>query len=126
MLGRKHSQQIRNQRHVQDGHNAQVKRTAQLTGLAPEFLETFLQLAQYRSGVFLENQAGRRKENTLATSLKESDTEAGFEVADLLRDAGLGNAKAISGAAEVSGLGYGQEIPQVTHFNRIVHRATSG
>jgi hypothetical protein len=59
MRGREHAKQIRNQRNVQDRYDAEVKRAAQLSGLAPEFLKTFLELAQYRSGMFLENQAGR-------------------------------------------------------------------
>ena len=48
------------------------------------------------------------------------------EITNLLRYRRLRNAKAIGGAAEVSRLGYGQEIPQVTHLNRIVHRAHAG
>ena len=37
----------------------EVQQAAQLSGLAPDFLKTFLQLSQYRSGMFLENQTGR-------------------------------------------------------------------
>ena len=99
---------------------------AQLSGLAREFLKTFLELAQNGPGMFLEDQAGRRKQHAFAASLKESKTESGFQVADLLRDARLGNTKTIGGAAKVARLGHGQEIPQMTDLNRIVHKAQGG
>jgi hypothetical protein len=76
--------------------------------------------------MFLENQTGRRKQHTFAAPLKEPDTKTGFEVADLLGDRRLRQAKAIRGAAEISRLRYGQEISQVTHLNQIVHRAETG
>ena len=57
-------------------------------GSAHEFLKTFLELAQNRPGMFLEDQAGRRvSRHAFAAALKESDTQTVFEVADLLRDA---------------------------------------
>jgi hypothetical protein len=83
-------------------------------------------LSQYRPGMFLENQAGRRKQHAFAAALKESNTKPSFEVADLLRYGRLRNAKAIRRAAKISRLCDGQEIPQVTHLNRIMHRAQTG
>ena len=76
--------------------------------------------------MLLEDQAGRRKQNTFATPLKESNTKPGFEIPDLLGYTGLRNAETIRGAAEVTRLRYGQEVPQVTHLNWIVHSATLG
>jgi hypothetical protein len=80
-------------------------------------------LAQNRPGMFLEDQAGGRKQHAFAASLKESNPQPGFEVADLLRDTRLRDAKAIGGAAEIACLGYGQKIPQMTDLNGIVHTA---
>ena len=76
--------------------------------------------------MFLENQAGRRKQDTFAAALKESNTKPDFKVADLLRYRGLRNAKAIRRAAKISRLCDGQEIPQVTHLNRLMHKAQTG
>jgi len=126
MFSREHAEQVWNQRHVQDGHDTQVQDAAQLPGLAPKFLKTFLELAQNRPGMFLEDQAGRRKQYAFAASLKESNTESGFEVADLLRDRRLRNAKTISGAAEVARFSHGKKISQVAHLNGIVHKAQGG
>src|SRR5690242_19421960 len=126
MFSRKPAEQVWNQRNVQDGDNTQVQYAAQLSGLARQFLKTFLELAQNRPGMFLEDQAGRRKQHAFPASLKESKTEPGLQVAHLLRDARLGNAKTIGGAAEVARLGNGQEIPQMTDINRIVHKAQGG
>jgi len=76
--------------------------------------------------MFLEDQAGGRKQHAFAASLKESNPQPGFEVADLLRYGRLGNTKAIGGTAEVARLGYGQKIPQMTDLNGIVHKAQRG
>src|SRR4029077_7289308 len=123
---REQAEQIRNQCNIQNGHNAEVQHAAQLSGLASEVLVAFLQLAQYRPGMLLEDQAGRRKQNTFATPLKESNTKPGFEIPDLLGYTGLRNAETIRAAAEVTRLCYGQEVPQMAHLNRIVHSATLG
>jgi hypothetical protein len=126
MRGREHSEQVRNQRNVQNGDNAEMKHAAHLPGLAPEFLQTCLELAQNCPGMFLENQAGRRNQHTFATTLKESNTKSGFEVEDLLRYGRLRNAKAIRRPAKISRFRDGQEISQVTDLNWIMHRAERG
>jgi hypothetical protein len=126
MFSREHAEQVWNQRNVQDGHDTQVQYAAQLSGLTPKVLKTFLELAQNRPGMFLEDQAGRRKQHAFAPALKESNTQPVFEVADLLRDRRLRDTKAIGGAAEIACLGYGQKISQVAHFDGIVHKAKTG
>jgi hypothetical protein len=126
MFSRKPTEQVWNQRNVQDGDNTQVQYAAQLSGLAREVLKTFLELAQYRPGMFLEDQAGGRKQDAFAAALKESNTQPGFEVADLLRDRRLRDAKAIGGSAEVARLGHSQKISQMTHLNGIVHKVQGG
>ena len=42
---REQAEQTRHQWNIQNGHNAEVQHAAQLSGLASEFLEAFLQLA---------------------------------------------------------------------------------
>jgi hypothetical protein len=126
VFGREYAEQVWNQRNVQDGHDTQVQYATQLSGLAPEVLKTFFELAQNRPGMFLEDQASRRKQHAFAASLKESNTQPVFEVADLLRDRRLRDTKAIGGAAEIACLGHGQKISQMAHLNGIVHRAKTG
>jgi hypothetical protein len=126
MFSREHPEQVWNQGNVQDGHDTQVQYATQLSGLAPEVLKTFFELAQNRPGMFLEDQASRRKQHAFAAALKESNTQPIFEVTDLLRDRRLRDAQAIGGAAEVACLGYGQKISQVAHLNGIVHKAQRG
>ena len=66
--------------------------------------------------VLLKNQASGSKQNAFSATLKEGYSETRLQVAHLLRDAGLGNAKPIRGPAKTASLGHGQEVAEVTNF----------
>jgi hypothetical protein len=72
--------------------------------------------------VLLKNQSCRCEQNTFAPALKERDAKAGLQVTHLLRNARLGDSKAISRPAETPRFRHGQEVTQVPDFKRIVHR----
>ena len=51
----KQAQQMRHQRHIEDGDDAQMEGAARLSRFAVEFLEKILELPKNRTSMFLKN-----------------------------------------------------------------------
>src|SRR6267378_5805249 len=121
MLRGEKTKQIWHQGDIQNGDDAHMKRAAQLSWFARDFLEKILQLPQDGAGVFLEDQAGGSEEDALAPALEERHPQSRFQVAHLLGNARLGNPEAVRGAAEAAGLSYREEVTQMANLQRVVH-----
>ena len=94
---------------------------AQLSRLARDFLEKILKLPKDGARVFLENQARGSEKDSLSAALEERHPQSRFQVAHLLGNAGLRNAKAVRGAAEAAGLGHCEKVAQMANLQWILH-----
>src|SRR5437870_5309933 len=121
MFGGKQSQQIRHQRHIEDGDDADMEGTPQLPWFAADFLKKIFELTKNCAGVLLKDQTGRREENALSPPLKERDTKARFQVAHLLGDTRLGNSQTVRRATEAASLSDREEVAQVADFQGVLH-----
>jgi hypothetical protein len=83
---------------------------------AAGFGEVFLNVAQGAAGAIEEDFAGGGEFDRARGSEEERVAEDLFELADLLREWGLREVKAIRGAAEVEFFGDGDEVAEMAEF----------
>ena len=73
-------------------------------------MKKIFDLAEEGTRVLLKNVTGRGEQNALAATLEKVDPQGHLEVAHLLRNIGLGDAKPIGRAAEAAGFSHGEKI----------------
>src|SRR5438477_166252 len=74
-----------------------------------------------RAGMLLKNQTLRRKQNPLATTLKQRHSKIRLQISHLLRNTRLGNSEPVSRAAKASSFGDCEKIAQVADIQRLLH-----
>ena len=119
MSGRKHPKQRRNQGHIEDRHNPDMESTPHLPGFDAQFLEEIFDLVQNGTSVLAEDVAGGSEQDTPAAALEKVNAQSRLEVAHLLGDVGLGEAKSIGRAAEAARFCHGEKVTQVSDFKGI-------
>jgi hypothetical protein len=111
MSGRKHSEERWHEGDIEDRHNAYVEGAAHLAWLNAYFLKKILDLVEERTRMLLKDVTGRGEQNALAAALEKIDPQGHLEVAQLLRNIRLGDAKPIGRTAETASFSNGQKIP---------------
>src|SRR5437763_16616343 len=74
-----------------------------------------------RAGVLLKNQTSRRKQNPLATTLKQRHAKIRLQTSHLLRNTRLGNSEPVSRTAKAPSFGHREKIAQVADIQRLLH-----
>src|SRR5947208_13787639 len=74
-----------------------------------------------RAGMLLKNQTLRRKQNPLATTLKQRHSKIRLQISHLLRNTRLGNFEPVSRAAKASSFGDCENIAQVAEIQTLLH-----
>jgi hypothetical protein len=113
MIFGKRPYELRNKRNIQNRDHSNTQSASQLAWFQVQLLKRILDFAQDSAGVLLENETARSEQNPLSSPLKEGNSQAGFQIAHLLRNAGLGKSEAIRCPAKTSRFGHGQEITKV-------------
>ena len=85
-------------------------------------LRSFVRLSQDRSGLGGKDLTGRGELDLALGTVKKPGTEFRFESSHLLAERGLAQVEPLGGAAEVEGIGDGQEVTEMAKFHKRVLR----
>src|SRR3982750_2050280 len=95
MVSGEDPEQLRDERQIQDRHDPQMERAAQLTRLAAQVLEEIFNLSENGARMLLEDNARGSEQNPFPAALKKGDSQRRLQIAHLLRDTRLRDTQSI-------------------------------